>query len=528
MKTQTTPNLNLNNVTKAEEVFQLASKDLIAFGKLFLPDDFMRSETPPFHYEVADCIDDPTVKQLAIILPRGHGKTVLTKASILKDFLFCPSDDMLFYAWVSATQKLSVGNMDYIKHHLEYNDKIKYYFGSTKGHKWTEEDIELSNGCKLISKSNVAGIRGGAKLHKRYDLIILDDFEHEQNTITRDARDKNANLVTAVVYPALEPHTGRLRVNGTPVHHDSFINNLLINHSRAKKAKVDFAWKMITYKAITDSNQPLWQSFFPRSKLEEKKKFYADSGRPQKFFQEYMMEVQSLEDSLWTREHIKYWEGYYDYDVEENQNYLVINGERFPVNTFVGCDPATDIDTKESDFSVILAIAIDSENNLYALEYERHRSIPTVGQKSIDGERIGKKGVVDYIMDMHEKYHCISSTVEDVAMNRSVFQALNSERRRLNKFEIAVIPEKPGGRQKINRIYSGLSGRFSTGTVHLRENMFDLINEIVTFGPRMAHDDTIETLYYAQMHAFPPNMRKDGESRKWYKPKKKAKHWVVA
>jgi hypothetical protein len=285
---------------------------------------------------------------------------------------------------------------------------------------------------------------------------------------------------------------------------------------------------MITYKAITDSNQPLWQSFFPRSKLEEKKKFYADSGRPQKFFQEYMMEVQSLEDSLWTREHIKYWEGYYDYDVEENQSYLVIDGERFPVNTFVGCDPATDIDTKESDFSVILAIAIDSENNLYALEYERHRSIPTVGQKSIDGERMGKKGVVDYIMDMHEKYHCISSTVEDVAMNRSVFQALNSERRRLNKFEIAVIPEKPGGRQKINRIYSGLSGRFSTGTVHLRENMFDLINEIVTFGPRMAHDDTIETLYYAQMHAFPPNMRKDGETRKWYKPKKKAKHWIVA
>ena len=528
MKTQKTPNLNLNNVTKAEEVFQLASKDLIAFGKLFLPDDFMRSETPPFHYEVADCIDDPTVKQLAIILPRGHGKTVLTKASILKDFLFCPSDDMLFYAWVSATQKLSVGNMDYIKHHLEYNDKIKYYFGSTKGHKWTEEDIELSNGCKLISKSNVAGIRGGAKLHKRYDLIILDDFEHEANTITRDARDKNANLVTAVVYPALEPHTGRLRVNGTPVHHDSFINNLLINHSRAKKAKVDFAWKMITYKALTDINQPLWQSFFPKSKLEEKKKFYSDSGRPQKFFQEYMMEVQSLEDSLWTREHIKYWEGYYDYDVEESQNYLVIDGERFPVNTFVGCDPATDIDTKESDFSVVLAIAIDSENNLYALEYERHRSIPTVGQKSIDGENIGKKGVVDYIMDMHEKYHCISSTVEDVAMNRSVFQALNSERRRLNKFEVAVIPEKPGGRQKINRIYSGLSGRFSTGTVHLRENMFDLINEIVTFGPRMAHDDTIETLYYAQMHAFPPNMRKDGKDRSWYKPKRKAKPGIVA
>ena len=119
-------NLNKNNVSQAEKILLLASKDLIAFGKLFLPDDFLRSETPPFHYEVADAIDNKDCKQLAVILPRGHGKTVLTKASILKDFLFCPSDDVHFYAWVSATQKLSVGNMDYIKYHLEFNDKIKY------------------------------------------------------------------------------------------------------------------------------------------------------------------------------------------------------------------------------------------------------------------------------------------------------------------------------------------------------------------------------------------------------------------
>ena len=99
-------NINSRNVSQAEEVLQLASKDLISFGKLFLPDDFLRSETPPFHYEVADNIDDKEVKQLAIILPRGHGKTVLTKASILKDFVFCPKDDFLFYAWVSLHKNL--------------------------------------------------------------------------------------------------------------------------------------------------------------------------------------------------------------------------------------------------------------------------------------------------------------------------------------------------------------------------------------------------------------------------------------
>ena len=520
-------NINSQNISEAEETLRFAYKDLIAFGKLFLPDDFMRSETPPFHYEVADAIDDEEIKQLAVILPRGHGKTVLTKASILKDFLFCPKDELLFYAWVSATQKLSVGNMDYIKHHIEFNDRISYYFGKQRGNKWTEEDIELANGCKLISKSNVAGIRGGAKLHKRYDLIVLDDFEHEANTITRESRDKNANLVTAVVYPAIEPHTGRLRVNGTPVHYDSFINNLLINYERSRSNEESFAWRIITYKAILPSGETLWPSFFSNAKLKEKKKFYNDSGQPSKFYQEYMMEVQSLEDALFTREHIKYWKGYYDYDAEENQNYLVISGERVPVNTFIGCDPATDIDTKESDFSVILSIAIDVDNNLYALEYERHRSIPTIGGKDVHGNLLNKKGVVDYILEMHQKYHCISSTVEDVAMNRSIFQALNEERRRLNKFDVAVVPEKPGGRNKINRVYSGLSGRFSAGTIFLRENMFDLINEIVTFGPRMAHDDTIETLFYANIHAFPPNFVQN-EDKTWHKPKKRAKHWIVA
>ena len=150
-------NINTQDVSKAEEALLLAKNDLIAFGKLFLPDDFMRSETPFFHYEVADAVSDLSVRQLAVILPRGHGKTVLTKCSILHDFVF--TDGPLFYGWVAASSKISVPNLDYIKYHLEYNEKFLYYFGNLKGKKWTEDDIELSNGCKLISKSNLSGIR---------------------------------------------------------------------------------------------------------------------------------------------------------------------------------------------------------------------------------------------------------------------------------------------------------------------------------------------------------------------------------
>ena len=75
-------NINLNNVSKMEDELRLAHSDLIAFGKLFLPDDFMRSETPFFHYEVADALMNKDYRQLGIILPRGHGKTVLTKCKV--------------------------------------------------------------------------------------------------------------------------------------------------------------------------------------------------------------------------------------------------------------------------------------------------------------------------------------------------------------------------------------------------------------------------------------------------------------
>ena len=61
-------NINSQNISKAEETLLLAYKDLISFGKLFLPDDFMRSETPFFHYEVSDFIDDKECKQLALFI----------------------------------------------------------------------------------------------------------------------------------------------------------------------------------------------------------------------------------------------------------------------------------------------------------------------------------------------------------------------------------------------------------------------------------------------------------------------------
>ena len=515
-------NVNLNNVSKMEEELLLAHKDLIAFGKLFLPDDFMRSETPFFHYEVADALADKSIRQLGVILPRGHGKTVLTKCNIVHDFVF--TQDPLFYGWVAASSKISVPNLDYVKYHLEYNDKIKYYFGDVKGRKWTEDDIELKNGSKLISKSNLSGIRGGAKLHKRYDLIILDDFEDENNTCTPESRSKIANLVTAVVFPALEPADGRLRINGTPVHFDAFTTNILDGHLKAKAQNKDYSWKVITYKALQEDGTPLWPGWFGHKEMERKKKFYADSGQPQKFYQEYMMEVQSAEDSMFRREHIKYWDGEFVQDEENGLSFIIPEGEDpKPCDVYVGVDPATDSTRRDSDFSVLLTIAVDHHNNIYVLDYIRHRSLPVL---AIPGE--GNKGIVDHMFDLAKFYNPLLFTVEDTTMSKPIFQALQSEMRRRNDFSVRFKAEKPGTRQsKRDRIQEILAQRFAIGQIHIKNIHYDLDREITTFGPRMAHDDTIDALAYACKYAHPPMNAKENKEG-WYKSKPKAKNWITA
>ena len=526
-------NLNFHNVSKEEEAIQLAFNDLIAFGKLFLPDDYMRSETPWFHYNISDKIDNLDIKQLAIIMPRGHGKTVLTKADILRSFCFrgkekewglSDSDEPYFYGWVSATAKLATGNMDYVKSHIEMNDKIRYYFGDLKGRKWTETDIEFSNGCKLISKSNISGIRGGAKLHKRYDLIVLDDFEDENNTITPEARAKNSNLITAVVFPALEPGTGRLRINGTPVHYDSFINNLIINSEKARSQNKKFSWDVIKYKALQEDGSVLWNSWFPKKELERKKKFYADSGQPAKFYQEYMMEVQSEADSVFNRNHIHNWEGTTYHDDDSGINYLVNGTEILPVNMFVGVDTATDIMRRDSDFSVLITVAVDEFNRIYVVDYVRKRGLSVLGLQGSE-----QKGIVDYIFDINKHHHPALFVIEETTMSRPVFQSLKAEMIRRNDFSVKFREEKPGTRMsKKDRIQEVLAQRFSVGQMHMKKEHYDLQREVITFGPRMGHDDTIDALAYACKYAYPPKSLDKLSDGTYRKRKPLPKHWIIA
>ena len=268
-------NLNLNgNVSKNEEVLHSAYTDLITFGKLFSPQDFLASATPNFHRKVGSLLINKQIQQLALVLPRDHAKSTLAATAVLHRFLFATKEQPEFIAWIGEAQDQSIDNLNWIMTHIYENPAIHYYFGDLQGDKWTKSEFTLSNGCRMIAKGTSQRLRGKKQLSTRYTGMILDDFESELNTKTPEGRQQIKNWVTAAVYPAIDfDKNGFLWCNGTIVHYDSFLNGLVREHDNAKKSGEDFSWDVVTYKAILDDGTPLWPSRWPLTKLEQRKQF---------------------------------------------------------------------------------------------------------------------------------------------------------------------------------------------------------------------------------------------------------------
>jgi len=532
-----------------EKILWKTFNDNMAFGKVFLTGDFCKSETPIFHYELSDALHAKSIKPLAIIVPRETAKSTYVRAKVIRDFCFAKKAEEwgwakerehLFFGWCADNQKKSIRNVGSIRFHLINNPKLIYFFGRDgllRGKIWNQEEITTIYGDRLLSSSNLTSMRGDSTetLEEgaiRYSNVFADDFENEKNTITDLSRDRIKDNIFNGIQPAVIKNVpGKyMCIIGTPVHFDSLIQNLLdkwalavkeaggsdslrwtrdpVELAARKKAADGFAWRVIAYR----STQPeldggvLWSSYRPRVVLDQIKGVYKvrDIRGIAGYHQEYELEVQSTATATWTRAHIKYHDGRYLH--KDGFNYIVINKQMIPINVFIGVDPATDIDTKDTDFSVLCVIGVSAAMDYYVLEYVRERNIPTMAARDPSGEIIDKKGVVDHLIDLYLKYHADSATVEDVAMNRSVFTDLNVERVRRKCDDIGVIPAPPGGQHKRTRIYSGINVIFANGSFYCLTEHYALIDEIIKFGPRMAHDDTIEAFYYATKNAYAPDV----------------------
>ena len=195
------------------------------FGKTMFP-TALNKDVPPFHHEIYQALRNDSKKRVLIAAPRGTAKSTVTSLILpLHKIAFKPTNKDLFIVIISESQSQSINFLSRIKYHLTHSTNFKNIFGDYSANtakRWTNNDIVLANGARVIAVGTGQRVRGFIEGDTRPNLIIVDDYESELNAYTAEARAKNRKWITEAVIPSLSDD-GRVVMIGTVISEDCFL-----------------------------------------------------------------------------------------------------------------------------------------------------------------------------------------------------------------------------------------------------------------------------------------------------------------
>lgn len=485
-----------------EKLMDQFSKDILFFGKVIRPKIF-EVESPGFHKEIAAYLRREKYQFLNIIAPRGFAKsTVVAFMYVLwhmfvEDYANKRKQQPKVVVLVSKSRPHSINLLSTIKNALEHSVNFKRIFGYWGEHSakiWREDMVVLKNGTTIVCRGMGTQIRGINVNSMRPTLVVLDDAEDEENTKTDLAIDRNRRWFLQALVPMIKrTHPrGRIINIGTPQHQSCLVFTL---------KGMPKMWKTLHYSALIEKEgqKPvsIWPQMMSVKDLMTLKEEMEKIGKSSSFYREYMCQVVGDNDSLVTSDQLRFWDGKVSKTPggrwllnvthrgatgeEKLQNPLSV-----PVFVFMGVDPASTLSTR-SDFSVIFVIGVDSDKNIYCLEYFRKRVKPMQLTHSI--------------IDMFEKWRPERTRIESVGYQDMIRDYLRSE----YKEYIPGLEIKHNPRTSKSHRLEGLQPKFARNKVFLKNNMHEFWDELVLY-PRAAHDDTLDGFYYAQLKSYGPTI----------------------
>tara|TARA_R100000152_G_C6780157_1_gene212606 strand:- start:1319 stop:2812 length:1494 start_codon:yes stop_codon:yes gene_type:complete len=479
-------------------------KNMALFGRHCFP-TALRKSTPPFHNEVYSSLANDNKRRVLIAAPRGTAKsTVTTLIFPLWKVAFKKTDEDLFIVIISESQTQSINFLSRIKYHLTHSDKFREIFGDlgpNTAKRWTNNDVVLANGARLIAVGTGQRVRGFIEGDTRPNLIIVDDFESELNAFTPEARAKNRKWVTEAVIPSLSDE-GKIAMIGTVISEDCFLY----------WAKESTAWHTLWYSIWDEDEKSIWPERFPNSRINEIKKEFSSVGNLNGFYQEYMNIAQSPDMAPFKPEWIKL--HHYDYKRKDGQNCLVRTKgdeeEVKPVEIYCGVDPASSL-SSTADYFVVTTIGIDYDNNKYIIDIYRDRISPA--------EQPG------ILLEIFKKYRPRRMKIETVGYQ----EALRTAVRELMLKENVYIPGlekgvKPRNR-KSERLLS-LVPLFAKGTFYFRPQDNIAQQEFLSY-PKGKHDDVMDAIWTALDGARPSRNKSYEKNDEYLSKHKKKLDWMT-
>ncbi len=196
-------------------------KSLMATAKMLLGFKDVNENT---HLGIIECLEATTTRKL-ICVPRGCLKSTI--ACVAYPIWLLISNPNLRILIDSELYTNSKTFLREIKGHMENQDLIQL-FGQFRGDSWNESEIIIKQRTKILKEASIvcSGI-GATKIGQHYDVIIMDDMNGAQNSMTPEACQKVVQHYRGNI-SILEP-TGTMVVIGTRWSELDLIGHILKN-----------------------------------------------------------------------------------------------------------------------------------------------------------------------------------------------------------------------------------------------------------------------------------------------------------
>ena len=467
-----------------QEIRAKLENSILLFGKIVMPKTFY-VKSPSFHLEIADSLENKSIRHLNIIAPRGSAKSsLIAGVYALHHLMHYPGQKLILLT--SRTQYHAILLLQYIKDILDYSIEFRTvygYHGQQNAKKWTSTEIVLADGSAIVCKGTGQQVRGIKYGNQRPTLAIIDDPEDENNTKTAEAMESNIRWLLQSVVPSLDSHKGRIIVIGTPLHERCMVLSL----------KLASSWKSLHYKYINTNDDGVEYSLWPEMKsletLKAIKKDHEEMGRLSVFYKEYQCEVIGDEAQLFSQKYLKYYDG--DFVIEDGQTYLKIGEELKRIDVSIGIDPASST-SNTADFSTIVPVGIDADDNRYVLPYYRKRVTPLE--------------LADSIIEYYRKYKPIKTRIESIGYQEMLREYVRKECEKEGIY-ISGMEIKENPRASKSYRLESMQPLFAKGKIFIKQNMHELRDELLLY-PRSKHDDLLDGLFYALKNIRPPEEKK--------------------
>lgn len=439
------------------------------------------------------------------LLPRDHGKSRYIAFKVAWYIVKRPDIRILY---ISSTSGLAEKQLGFIKGLLESTIVRRYWpdlvnAEEGKREKWTNTEIAVDHPLrKLEGVRDPTVFTGGLTTNlvgMHCDVAVLDDVVTGENAYTLEGRDKVKSQYSLL--SSIEGAEAEEWVVGTRYHPKDLYNEMLSMQEEVFDERGEVIEHLPVFstfeKQVEDSGDGTGEFIWPRQQRMDGKWFGFDTqilarkrakylDRTQ-FYAQYYNNPNTAENGNIDRAKFQYYEP--RNLVRENEQWS-INGRR--LNVFASVDFAYSL-SKRSDYTAIVVIGIDRENNIYVLDIDRFKT-----------DRISE--YFNHIRDLYVKWGFRKLGAEVSAAQQAIVRELRESYFKPYGLFVSVEELRPtrGQGSKEERMHAILQPRYDNLAVwHYRGgNCQTLEDELTVAHP--AHDDVMDSLSCAISIAVPP------------------------